>query len=69
MKRATVTLPKEMLDELLQVTNAKSKAQAVRWAVEDEIKARKIKKIKKSAGLLRFTKGAEELRHDDKRLG
>lgn len=69
MRRATVTLPKYILDELLRVTKAKTKTEAVRIAAEDEIRARKIQRIKKEAGHLKFITNAEELRHKDKRLG
>jgi len=69
MRRSTVTLPKDILDELLRVTKAKTKAEAVRIAVADEIRSRKIETIKKMAGQIKFSKGAKDLRHKNERLG
>ncbi len=61
--RATVTLDKDMLDELVQETGLKSAASAVREAISEYLKLRKIDKIKAMKGKLRFDKTAEELRH------
>lgn len=61
--RATVTLDKEILDELVQETGLKSAASAVREAIADYLKQRKIEKIKAMKGKLKFDKTAEELRH------
>lgn len=69
MKRATVTLPQELLDRLVDVTAAKNKTQAVTEAVKEEIKRRKWLRIKAMAGKLEFTASADDLRHRDRRLG
>lgn len=61
--RATVTLDKEILDELVQETGLKSAASAVREAITDYLKHRKIEKIKAMKGKLKFDKTAEDLRH------
>ncbi len=61
--RATVTLDKEMLDELVKETGVKSAASAVREAISEYLKQRKIEKIKAMKGKLKFDKTAEELRH------
>ncbi len=61
--RATVTLDKEMLDELVKETGVKSAASAVREAISGYLKQRKIEKIKAMKGKLRFDKTAEDLRH------
>ncbi len=61
--RATVTLDKEMLDELVQETGVKSAASAVREAISEYLKQRKIEKIKAMKGKLKFDKTAEDLRH------
>ena len=69
MSRATVTLPQDLLTELMSLVGAKSKTEAVLTAVKDEIRLRKIAHIKAMAGTMEFTATAEELRHGDHRLG
>lgn len=69
MSRISITLPNELLNELLEVSPAKSKTEAVIRAITDEIRIKKREKIKAMAGKLEFVKTAEELRHGDKRLG
>ncbi len=66
--RSTVTLPEEKLVELLKLTGAKNKTQAVLMAVEDEIRLRKLARIKEMAGQLEFA-DTEDIRHKDERLG
>ena len=69
MARATVTLPQDLLTELMSLLGAKSKTEAVITAVKDEIRLRKAARIKAMAGVMEFTATAEELRHGDQRLG
>ena len=69
MARTTVTLPQDLLSELLSLVDAKSKTEAVITAVKDEIRLRRAARIKSMAGKMEFTASAEELRHGDKRLG
>ncbi|ODS32303.1 MAG: hypothetical protein SCARUB_02551 [Candidatus Scalindua rubra] len=69
MSRATITLPNSLLDELMSELNAKSKTEAVIMAIKDEIRNKKIKKIKAMAGRMEFTKSANKLRHEDERFG
>lgn len=69
MKRTTITISCGLLDNLVAVTGAKNKSQAVAAAVEEEIKRKKWQKIKTMAGKLEFCAGADELRHGDHRLG
>ncbi|HBA71370.1 MAG: hypothetical protein A2X82_14405 [Geobacteraceae bacterium GWC2_55_20] len=69
MARATVTLPQDLLNELLSLVDAKSKTEAVITAVKDEIRLRRAARIKGMAGKMEFTAAAEELRHGDPRLG
>lgn len=69
MRRATVTLPQELLTELVTLLGAKSKTEAVITAVKDEIRRRKLARIKAMAGKMEFTATADELRHGDRRLG
>lgn len=61
--RATVTIEKEVLDELVYETGLKSKASAVKAAIAEYIKWRKIGKIKDMKGKLKFDRTAEEMRH------
>jgi len=69
MKRITVTLPAKLVENLIVVTQAKSKSQAVAMAVEEEIKRKKWRKIKEMAGKLEFSREAGQLRHVDHRAG
>jgi len=69
MARTTVTLPQDMLTELMTLVNARSKTEAVITAVKDEIRLRRATRIKEMAGAMEFTSEASELRHGDERLG
>ena len=61
--RSTVTIEKAMLDELLTETHAKNKTTAVREAIADYLRRRRVEKIKSMKGKLKFDLTAEELRH------
>ena len=61
--RATVTIDKKILDELVEESGQKNKASAVREAVALYLKQKKVEKIKGMKGKLKFDKTAEELRH------
>lgn len=69
MSRTTITLPGQLVNELMLEVKAKSKTEAVIKAISDEIRARKKEKIKAMAGKMEFTATADELRHGDRRLG
>ncbi|MBI1919472.1 MAG: DUF2191 domain-containing protein [Geobacter sp.] len=69
MARSTITLPQDLLTELMSLVQARSKTEAVITAIKDEIRLRKLERIKAMAGKLEFTVDADELRHGDRRLG
>jgi hypothetical protein len=69
MARSTITLPSNLLDELVTVLAASSKTEAVMTAISEELRRKKIERIKTSAGDMNFDTEAEELRHGDPRLG
>ena len=69
MTRTSITLPGDLVNELMAEVKAKSKTEAVIRAIRDEIRAKKKEKIKAMAGKMEFTKSAHELRHKDSRLG
>lgn len=69
MSRTTITLPGQLVDELMTEVKAKSKTEAVIKAITDEIRSRKKEKIKAMAGRMEFSATADELRHKDRRLG
>ncbi len=69
MKRTTLTVPHDLIEELVKITGAKNKTQAVILAIEDEIKFRKKVRIKQMAGHLEFIQEADDIRHGDHRLG
>jgi hypothetical protein len=61
--RSTVTIEKDMLDELLVETGAKNKATAVKEAIADYLRRCKVEKIRSMKGKLEFDVTAEDLRH------
>jgi hypothetical protein len=61
--RATVTIEKGILDELLKETKAKSKATAVKKAIHEYLRRNKIEKIRSMKGKLDFDLTADEIRH------
>jgi metal-responsive CopG/Arc/MetJ family transcriptional regulator len=69
MSRATITLPNDLLAELMSMVSARSKTEAVIMAIKEEIRLKKLEKIRTMAGKMEFTATAEELRHADERLG
>ena len=69
MSRATITLPNDLLTELMSMVSAKSKTEAVIMAIKEEIRLKKLQKIRNMAGRMEFTATADELRHTDERLG
>ena len=64
--RATVTIEQEALNKLLEETKAKSKASAVKIAINDYLKRKKIEKIKSMKGKLQFDMTADEIRHRER---
>ena len=64
--RTTVTIEHNILEELLKETKAKSKASAVKEAIRDYIKRRKIEKIKSLKGKLEFDLAADKIRHHER---
>ena len=61
--RATVTIEKDILDELLRETKAKSKATAVKKVIHEYLRRKKIERIKSMRGKLEFDLEADEIRH------
>ncbi|MBI5639731.1 MAG: DUF2191 domain-containing protein [Nitrospirae bacterium] len=69
MSRTTITLPNLLLEELMSELRAKSKTDAVITAIRDEIRMKKLERIRAMAGKMEFTMSADQLRHGDKRIG
>ncbi len=69
MQRETITLPSDLISELVDVTQARTKTEAVLSAIKDKIRMKQLENIKSMAGTLEFAKTAEELRHGDGRTG
>jgi len=63
--RATLTIEKDMLDALVKVTKSKSKASAVKVAINEYLKRKKIEKIQAMKGKLEFDMTADEIRHSE----
>lgn len=64
--RATVTIEKDKLDLLMKETKSKSKASAVKIAINEYLKKKKIEKIKSMRGKLEFDMTADEIRHSER---
>jgi predicted transcriptional regulator len=64
--RTTVTIEKDTIDELMEATNARSKAMAVREAIAEYIRRRKIDRSKSLKGTLEFDKATGEDRHRER---
>jgi len=69
MSRTTITLPSDLIKELMMEIKAKSKTDAVITAIRDEIRMKKQERIKAMAGKMQFSLSADKLRHGDSRLG
>ena len=69
MNRTSVTLPQELVDDLLELTQCRNKTQAITVAIQEEIRRRKLAKIREAAGDMDFEIKAEALRHGDERTG
>jgi hypothetical protein len=61
--RATVTIEKEMLDELVRETRSRNKTSAVKQAISEYLRRQKIERIKSMKGKLEFDITADEIRH------
>ena len=61
--RATVTIEKEILDQLVKETKARTKASAVKQAISEYIRRKKIEKIRSMRGKLDFDLSADSMRH------
>ena len=64
--RATVTIEKDALDILVKETKSRSKASAVRIAIDDYLRRKKIEKIRSMKGKLNFDMTADEIRHRER---
>jgi len=58
-----VTIEKDILDELIKETKARSNASAVKIAIRGYLKRRKMEKIRSMKGKLDFDLTADEIRH------
>ncbi|MCG2716264.1 MAG: DUF2191 domain-containing protein [Candidatus Marinimicrobia bacterium] len=65
--RTTITLEKEILDDLMKETKNKNKASAVKKVIKEFLKQRKVEHIKAMKGKLKFTLSADEIRHYEQR--
>ena len=63
--RATVTIEKEILDELVRETKAKSKANAVKIAIAAYMRGKKVEKIKSMRGKLSFDRTSQDVNPDE----
>ena len=64
--RATVTIEKEILDVLMKETKSRSKASAVKIAIHEYLRKKKVDKIKSMKGKMDFDMTADEIRHRER---
>jgi len=64
--RTTITIDKEIVDDLLDATKAKSKAMAVREAISEYLRRRQVDRIKSLKGKLAFDRATGEDRHRER---
>lgn len=64
--RATITIEKNILDRLVKETKSKTKVAAVRKAIDEYLRRKKIEKIKSMKGKLEFDLTAYEIRHHER---
>ena len=64
--RSTVTIEKEILDQLVKETKAKTKSSAVKKAIAEYLRREKVNKIMSLKGKLEFDLDADVLRHYDR---
>lgn len=61
--RSTITLDEAVLSQLIRETGAKTKAAAVKVAIDEFIRRRKVEGIVSKAGTMEFDRTADEIRH------
>jgi metal-responsive CopG/Arc/MetJ family transcriptional regulator len=61
--RATVTIEKDVLDELVKATGAKTRSAAVRKIIDEYLRERKVDNIMSMKGKLSFDLTADKIRH------
>ena len=61
--RATVSIEKKVLDELLNATGAKTRSAAVRKVIDEYLRKRRVEKIMTMKGKLSFDLTADKIRH------
>ncbi len=64
--RATVTIEKDRPDLLMKETKSRSKTSAVKIAIDEYLRKKKIEKIKSMKGKLDFDMTADEIRHSER---
>ena len=55
--RTTLDLPERKIDELVKLTGASSKTEAIVWAVEEAIRAKRRERLLGMAGKVEFVDG------------
>jgi predicted CopG family antitoxin len=61
--RATVTIEKNVLDQLVKATGAKSKSAAVKKIIDEYLRRRNVQTIMSMKGKLSFDLTADDIRH------
>lgn len=60
--RTTVTIPDEVLEDLMRYTEARTRTEAVNWVISEWVRRRKIEEFKSLRGKVWFEGDIDELR-------
>ena len=63
--RVAVTIEKEILDRLLQETKAKNKVNAVKIAISEYMRVKKVEKVTSMRGKLSFDLNVQDMNPDE----
>ncbi|MGC9577045.1 MAG: type II toxin-antitoxin system VapB family antitoxin [Desulfobacterota bacterium U4-17] len=63
MMKTTMNIPNDLLEEAVRLTRARTKTEAVIWALRDLVRRRKIERLISQTGKLEFSDDWEEARH------
>lgn len=62
MKRTTISVDPELIDEAIAVSGASSRNEAIEWALQEMIRRRKLVKLSELAGQVELSLTQEELK-------
>lgn len=61
MKRTTISVDPELINEAIAITGASSRSEAIEWALQEMIRRRKLAKLAEMAGQVELSLTQDEL--------